>query len=319
MNYTEALRSEYAELWEKMDLRPGKRERVGIVAQKILGGKPAYLKVEGATGVPWYFVGILHAMESSCNFKTHLHNGDTLRRRTVNVPAGRPKAGSPPFDWHTSAIDALQIKGLQKIADWCITRMCFEAERFNGWGYRRHHPSVLSPYLWSYSFHYHRGKYIADGKWSSAAVSGQPGAMPILKLLMELDPEIRPPLHFAPAVADADEPQPEADPADEFRKAEPVSTKDLAKSSRKVGILQRIRDWLAGLGLSTAGLSVADVTGTGGSNVKLALEFVKEHAVLGVILGCLAGAALAALVLRYVREDHESGRYVPSGDHAEGE
>ncbi|MCA9660183.1 MAG: DUF2914 domain-containing protein, partial [Myxococcales bacterium] len=150
--------------------------------------------------------------ESSCNFKTHLHNGDTLRRRTVNVPAGRPKSGSPPFDWHTSAIDALQIKGLQKIADWCITRMCYEAERFNGFGYRNWHPNVLSPYLWSYSFHYHRGKYIADGKWSSAAVSGQPGAMPILKLLMELDPEIRPPLHFAPAVAEADEPEPEADP-----------------------------------------------------------------------------------------------------------
>ncbi len=316
MNY-ESLKDEYAELWAKMDLRPGKHDRVGIVAHKILGGKAAYLKVEGATGVPWYFVGLLHAMESSCNFATHLHNGDSLKRRTYNVPAGRPKAGSPPFSWHVSAIDALSIKGLQKITDWCIPRMCYEAERFNGWGYRRHHPSVLSPYLWSYSFHYHRGKYISDGKWSSAAVSGQPGAMPILKVLMELDPEIKPVLTAKPQVAEA--PEPEADPADEFRKAEPVPTKDLAKKSRKVGLLQRIRDWLAGLGISTAGISLADVTGTGGSNVKLALEFIRSHAVLGVVLGCLAGAALAALVLRYTREDYESGRYIPSGDHAEGE
>jgi lysozyme family protein len=187
----EALKSEYADLWASMEIRGSKAADINATAGKILEKKTRYKAVEAVTNVPWYVVGIIHAMESGCNFATHLHNGDSLSRRTWQVPAGRPRAGSPPFQWKDSACDALLMKGLEKITEWSIERICFELERYNGHGYRLYHPNVLSPYLWSGTNHYARGKYVADGKWSGTAVSGQSGALGILKRLMELDPEVQ--------------------------------------------------------------------------------------------------------------------------------
>jgi lysozyme family protein len=44
---------------------------------------------------------------------------------------------------------------------------------------------VPTPYLWSFSNHYERGKFVADGKFSSTARSQQCGAAVMLKLLAE--------------------------------------------------------------------------------------------------------------------------------------
>ena len=65
--------------------------------------------------MPWYVVGLIHTMESSGNFAAHLHNGDPLSARTTHVPAGRPKAGAPPFTWEESATDALTMQGFAKL------------------------------------------------------------------------------------------------------------------------------------------------------------------------------------------------------------
>ena len=58
-------------------------------------------------------------------------------------------------------------------------------ERYNGWGYRRYHQQVLSPYLWSSASHYLRGKYVADGSWSDTAVSRQVGGAALIRRLDE--------------------------------------------------------------------------------------------------------------------------------------
>ena len=58
-------------------------------------------------------------------------------------------------------------------------------EGYNGFGYRTHHPDVPSPYFWSFSTHYGRGKYVADGKWSATAVSAQCGVAVLLRRLAE--------------------------------------------------------------------------------------------------------------------------------------
>lgn len=188
----DGLKDEYAALWASLETRPSKAADIEATASKILGKKTRYRAVEKDTGVPWYVVGLIHAMEGGCNFATHLHNGDPLSARTRQVPAGRPKAGTPPFSWKESACDALTMKGLQDVTDWSIERIAFELERYNGHGYRKYHPTVLSPYLWSGTNHYSRGKYVADGKWSATAVSGQSGAMAILKRMMEMDAEVCP-------------------------------------------------------------------------------------------------------------------------------
>ena len=148
---------------------------------KIVALKDRYTSVGDPLNIPWYFIAAIHTMESSRKFSTHLHNGDPLSKRTTHVPADRPKTGHPPFTWEESAMDALKMKDLHKIDDWSIARFLYAMEGYNGWGYRLYHQHVLSPYLWSYTNHYHSGKYIADGTWSDTAVSRQAGAIPIIR------------------------------------------------------------------------------------------------------------------------------------------
>ena len=69
-----------------------------------------YASVSAQTGVPWWVIGLIHMMEAGQSFRCHLHNGDPLTARTVQVPAGRPKTGQPPFIWEESAADALLVE-----------------------------------------------------------------------------------------------------------------------------------------------------------------------------------------------------------------
>lgn len=183
----EDLRAEYAQLWDTADVRPDRLGAVTATARRIVQNKARYEAVSAATGVPWVVIGLIHAMEAGLRFDRHLHNGDPLSARTRNVPAGRPLAGTPPFTWEASAIDALKGDGLDKVKDWPLERVAYELESFNGWGYRLYHHEVNSPYLWSGTTHYTAGKYVADGRWSASAVSQQSGALALLRRVMELD------------------------------------------------------------------------------------------------------------------------------------
>jgi lysozyme family protein/peptidoglycan hydrolase-like protein with peptidoglycan-binding domain len=152
-------------------------------------------------------IAALHQRESDADFATHLHNGDPLTARTRHVPAGRPQHGSPPFQWEESAIDALTMPNhaLHLVKDWTIERACYEIEKYNGFGYRNNHPEVKSPYLWSFSNNYQRGKYVADGRFDANAVDQQCGTMPMLRRMMELDPSVRfDGTAVAPVVVDPD-------------------------------------------------------------------------------------------------------------------
>ena len=180
---TQAGRKQYELLYESCLVRPNRRAAVDQLVAAITKNRPRYAKVGKALGIPWYVVGIIHSLEASGNFTRHLHNGDPLNARTTHVPAGRPKSGKPPFTWEQSAIDALRYQGLANWKDWSVPGTLYELEGYNGFGYRDHHPTVPSPYLWSFSNHYARGKYVADGRFSPTAVSQQCGAAPLLKRL----------------------------------------------------------------------------------------------------------------------------------------
>jgi lysozyme family protein len=180
------LKEEYAELWAEMAIRRERLAEADRIVQRIIANKERYRTVEASTAVPWYVIAVIHSLEGSSNFRTHLHNGDPLTARTVHVPAGRPRNGQPPFSWEESAMDALAYDGMTQNTDWSIEHIAYVLEGFNGWGYRRLHPDVKSPYLWSFSNHYTRGKYVADGKWSPTAVSDQCGAMVLLRRLEDL-------------------------------------------------------------------------------------------------------------------------------------
>jgi lysozyme family protein/cell wall-associated NlpC family hydrolase len=175
------LRQNYNLLYQSLLIRPARRAAVDQMARRITANKARYQKVGKAIGMPWYVVGIIHSLEAGGDFTKHLHNGDPLTARTTHVPVGRPKTGKPPFKWEASAIDALS--GFRAWKDWSIPGTLFKLEGYNGFGYRDHHPNVPSPYLWSFSNHYTKGKYVADGKFSPTAVSQQVGAAVLLKRL----------------------------------------------------------------------------------------------------------------------------------------
>ncbi|HXF55757.1 MAG TPA: hypothetical protein VNK52_16705 [Hyphomicrobiaceae bacterium] len=180
----EDIADEYVAMFESAKIRPEKLSEVRWNANKIVAGREVYEKIEAKTNVPWYFTGLIHGMECSFSFSRHLHNGDSLKARTWQVPAGRPKEGNPPFTFEESACDALAYDKLAGQSDWSLARMLHRLEIYNGFGYRRKF-GTASPYLWSYSNHFTSGKYVKDGVYDPNAVSKQCGAAVMLKDLVE--------------------------------------------------------------------------------------------------------------------------------------
>jgi lysozyme family protein len=184
--FSSSLKKEYDTLFNTCIIRQQTAPEVQGIADRLVSNSQPYRDVGTTLGIPWFFIAVIHNMESSLNFKAHLHNGDPLTARTVQEPKGRPKNGQPPFTWEESAMDALTLKGLSSSTDWSLAGTLYQLERYNGFGYRLYHPHVLSPYLWCYSNHYTSGKYVKDGVWSDTAASKQCGAAVLLRRLAEM-------------------------------------------------------------------------------------------------------------------------------------
>jgi lysozyme family protein len=180
VNLTPALREEYEGLFQSCTVSPEHEMTAQSLAGRIVEKRARYESVATQLTIPWYFVGIVHSMEASLNFGTHMHNGDPLTARTVHEPRNRPVSGSPPFTWEESAEDALRLEKLDQWQDWSLAGTLYQLERYNGFGYRTEHPEVLTPYLWSFSNHYTKGKFVADHKFDPDAVSKQCGAAVLL-------------------------------------------------------------------------------------------------------------------------------------------
>jgi lysozyme family protein len=182
--FTAELEREYDELFATCQVRPERVQQVDGLVTRLLASRARYRSVGSSVSIPWYFVGLVHCLECGFSFERHLHNGDPLTARTRQVPAGRPKTGSPPFTWEESAVDALADRRDDSVP-WTIARILYRLEAYNGLGYRRYHPTVKSPYLWSFSNHYTRGKYVGDGRFDATAASKQCGAGVLLRRLYE--------------------------------------------------------------------------------------------------------------------------------------
>lgn len=175
---------DYQELWNTMIINDPLL--VEKTAKKVYSFKDRYQNVVEGTLLPWEVVGCIHYREGGLDFKTHLHNGDSLAHRTVNVPMHRPAEGEPPFTWEESARDALfTLKKLDQETDWSITSILSHLERYNGTGYIKYHPDVLSPYIWSGTIHYKVGKYTSDGHFDPAKVDKQLGCAPLFLYLTD--------------------------------------------------------------------------------------------------------------------------------------
>lgn len=172
--------------WNEMVIKPSLIPSIDKVARKIIAGKAEYLRVQDATGVPWAVVGCWHNREASCDFKGVLHNGEKIvgtNKKTKLVPAGR----GPFATWFDSALDAIRLKKWTKKTKWSIAFFLYSSQIFNGLGY--YYKGIPSPYLWSFSNQYTKGKYIADHVFDPNAVDKQMGVAPLMKRLWELDPD----------------------------------------------------------------------------------------------------------------------------------
>lgn len=181
----DSIKADYDKLFATCAIRDKNRSDVAWYVTKL--SDPRYQKQWLAAAqevcAPWYFVAIIHAMEASFDFKAHLHNGDPLSEQTVQVPAHRPPKWNPPSDWVSSAKDALIFDGFSDQQDWSVARTLYRWESYNGFRSRRN--GINTPYLWSFTNQYSKGKFVADGVWDPNAVSKQCGAAAMLKALVE--------------------------------------------------------------------------------------------------------------------------------------
>lgn len=176
-------------------LRPGLQREIDLAVDRLLAGRNRYELVEEECGTPWFYIGICHSLEGSSNFTKHIHNGDPLTARTVNVPAGRPVSGKAPFSWEASAVDWCDLKGINdakvrrlqpgNVRDWTIPTMLWRFEANNGFGYiNRNGPEHYSPYLVAGSNLEMAGRYVADHDYRPTVWSKQIGVVPLLKTLV---------------------------------------------------------------------------------------------------------------------------------------
>jgi len=181
----ETIRDGYLELFASCRIRDEHQAEVNWCVGKLSDGdnRQRYNRVAEEACAPWYFIGIIHAMEASFDFHTHLHNGDPLTAKTVAVPRGRPPVWDPPNDWVSSAVDAITFDHFADLTDWSLARTLYNWESYNGW--RSRGMGINTPYLWSFSNHYSKGKFVADNTWDPNVVSKQCGAAVMLKALVE--------------------------------------------------------------------------------------------------------------------------------------
>jgi len=189
----EKLKKEYTYLYSLAVVKPEWQRLTNQYLEKYKANKHRYEAISRLTPnrVPPKVIAVIHMKESSMDFNDHLHNGDPLTRRTVQVPAGRPKAApknGKTYTFEESALDALEYDGLTKVTDWSVGNMFLFLEKYNGSGYRTGAgrntiPRNASPYIYSGTQFYHSGQYVSDGKFSSTAKAKNLGCMAFLKAL----------------------------------------------------------------------------------------------------------------------------------------
>src|SRR4051812_29342670 len=148
--------------------------------------KVRYQLVAQQTTVPWFIIAVIHYREASQSWTANLAQGDPFDRVSIHVPKGR----GPFKSFQDAAIDALTncAPHAAKWKDWSAGGAMTLLELYNGLGYAN--KGVPSPYVWSGTDQYVKGKYVADGVYNAEVVDKQLGCACILKTMMELDPSI---------------------------------------------------------------------------------------------------------------------------------
>ena len=147
--------------------------------------KSRYEAVAAQVDLPAELIAALHFRESSGNFNTYLHQGDPLGKPAVNHPRNIPVF----HRWEDAAVHALSTQHKSNIQDDLditedtqdLAALGTYAEYYNGLGY--HKKGRVSPYVYSGTDQYSKGKYVRDGVFDSNAVDQQLGVLAMVQVL----------------------------------------------------------------------------------------------------------------------------------------
>lgn len=167
------------ERWEKCKVHASRGPAFESIAKRIVANKAVYVDIEKATGVPWWFIGMVHYRESNLDMSTNIANGQKFNKKTTIVPKGR----GPFKSFKEAAIDALVncAPYAAKNKDWSAAGALTKYEEYNGLGY--YNKGIPSPYVWSGTDQYVSGKYVRDHVFDPNVVDSQMGGAGILKFL----------------------------------------------------------------------------------------------------------------------------------------
>ena len=180
-----ALKARNAARWASAKLTRG--PEFDRVATRLVMSKPRYQAISGKTGVPWFVIAVIHERESGQNFTKSIAQGDPWNKVSVHVPKGRGPFGS----FEEAAIDALTkcAPYAANWKDWSAGGTMTLLEQYNGLGYSN--KGLPSPYIWSGTDRYAKGKYVADGVFDPDAVDKQLGCAGLIIAMQTIDPSIQ--------------------------------------------------------------------------------------------------------------------------------
>jgi lysozyme family protein len=189
MTDVKALVAANAARWSAMHLDAHRIASFDATAKRLAELKPRLLPISVKTGVEWWVIAVILEREASGRTDRYLGNGQRLGAVTTEVPAGRgPFFGADAFE--RGCLDALIDCAPHTGAwhDWSSGGTLTALEEYNGLGYAAR--GKPSPYVWSGTDQYTRGKYVADHVYDPNAVDQQEGCAAIIARMMVIDPSI---------------------------------------------------------------------------------------------------------------------------------
>jgi len=179
-----ALLRRNASRWDEMVELPQWVSLAQHVVDKIVANKARYELVSSRTSVPWELVGVIHDREASLSWLANIANGDPWNKRTIHEPSLR----GPFKSWEDAAEDALlrcpPFAG--RWSDWSTSGALTLLELYNGVGYAN--MGLPSPYIWSGTNQYTKGKFVADHHFDPDAVDHQLGCAIMLSQIYKRSP-----------------------------------------------------------------------------------------------------------------------------------
>lgn len=185
------LKADNTDRWNRASLNADRVKEFEKVAKALMSGYDKYRDVSMRVSqmpncheVPWYVIAVIHEREASRRWDRNIAQGDPWCVVSTHVPQGR----GPFKSWEDAACDALVncAPFAAKNIDWSIGGTLTLLERYNGLGYASMKPPLPSPYIWSGTNQYTKGKYVKDRDFRPEVVDKQVGCAGLLIAMSQI-------------------------------------------------------------------------------------------------------------------------------------